>query len=228
MNTSRRYAVAACSALLLTLATSLMLGCGKGGTSPTAPGGGTSNHAPSVYITGTPTRFPMSSNATFTTTASDPDGDQLSFAYTPQNGTVSVSGSTATSGTLVATTRGNVSLTVTASDGHGGSANATASFYCYSPDQPVISISRISGACSMFTLTVPETLEVTHLWTERVRNGVSHLIDNDFVLGAIPAHQSAFITPDDCEFLAGDSWIVSLTFERPHDGVEFYFSKRWN
>lgn len=219
----RRFGLAA---IALT-ASCLAVGCAKGSSSaPTSPGGG-GNHAPSVYITGSPTRLALGSSASFTTTASDQDGDQLTFSYVGQNGSVTVSGNTATSGTFTGAARGNASVIVTASDGHGGTAQATASFYNFSTAAPSPTIAQSGSGCSTFTISSAESLQVLVVVTERISGRQDLVVPNDFTPGLLAAGQSVSITPDDCGHSSGDIWIVSYDVQRPHDGVTFSFTKQW-
>lgn len=208
----------------------LTQGCsgGGGGGSPTAPGGGGSNHAPTVNITAAPIRLELGQSSTFTTSASDQDGDQLTFVYTAQNGSIGVSGNTAMSGTISGSARGNAAVKVVASDGHGGSAQAVANLYFFNPNAPSPTISMTGGGCSTFTISSAETLHVLVVVTERVTNQTRHVLNNDFVPGILAAGQSVDITPDDCGHSIGDKWIVSYVVQRPLDGVSFTFMRQWN
>jgi hypothetical protein len=91
-------------------------------------------------------------------TASDSDGDQLSYAYSAVGGTVDASSSTATSATFSGTSHGMATITVTASDGHGGHTSATAAVYLLRLGTP--SLASIQYTCS-WTATASESLIIT-------------------------------------------------------------------
>lgn len=113
--------------------------CSKSSSSPTAPpgGGGGGNHAPTVNANTSTTHLVYGGTAVISITAADVDGDQLTFAYTASGGTVTASGPTATTATFTAGSQsGPVSVTVTASDGRGGSAQAIVSMYIRDPLSP--------------------------------------------------------------------------------------------
>ncbi len=157
--------------LLITLALS---SCSKGSSPTKPPGGGSGNHSPAVSVNSSTTHLSYSGTATITVTASDVDGDQLSFSYTATGGTVSASGPTATTATFTAGTHwGPCSVTVTVSDGKGGSTPATATMYVRNPDPPQFVLEPVStGACGPGTvnptgfelqITSPEAITVTDI-----------------------------------------------------------------
>ena len=198
-------------------------GCSKSGSSgPTGPGPNGNNHAPTVYITATPTRLAFGEVASFSVTGADQDGDQLTFAYSGLGGTVTVSGSTATSGTFTAgTARGNASVRVVASDGHGGSANATAGLYVYNPNPPNLGLQVFgSSGCAWFTFTVQESLLIS-VTTERFRGQGDLVVGNDFVPGLVLPGTVVTVNPDQCDYQSGDIWRISCSVQRPRDGVSF-------
>lgn len=110
----------------------LLSGCGGGGssstptqpTTPAAPPQPPANRAPSVSATASPA-FGIHGLTTFTfvATATDPDSDALTFAWTVGDGSTA----TAASFTRVFTQGGSFTPSVTVSDGRGGSASASAS-----------------------------------------------------------------------------------------------------
>jgi hypothetical protein len=146
-----------CFAILLP---ALITSCSKGSSPPTGPPGNGGNHAPTVYATSDSTRMENGHSCTVRVTASDADGDQLSFGYAAVGGTVTASGSTATTAIFTATSIGNASVTVTVSDGHGGQSTATAAIYLLRNYVPVITETNLQQFC-VFKFTVAETLVVS-------------------------------------------------------------------
>ena len=128
--------------------------CSKAGNTPTSPSGGGGsggNNSPSVSINTSTTHLGYGGTATITATAADADGDQLEYAYTGVGGTVSTSGPTATTATFTAGNQwGPASVTVSVSDGRGGSTHATTAMYIQNPTPPVVdpSIVGCPNRCS--------------------------------------------------------------------------------
>ena len=96
----------------------------------TAPGD--QNQSPTASITASPTALPQGDdNSTIVTldgsASSDPDGDQLSFAWTVPNGTF-VNGTTASDPVIQVTFPGAAPNTVTLEVDDGRGATATAEF----------------------------------------------------------------------------------------------------
>lgn len=79
------------------------------------------NNNPTVTsVTVAPTSVGAGGIATVTVTASDPDGDALTYAYTATGGAITGAGNVAT--WTAPSTEGAYSVTVTVSDGKGGTA----------------------------------------------------------------------------------------------------------
>lgn len=101
--------------------------CGGSSSSPTTPSGNStpSNRNPSVTSMSVTPSFGIQDLTTFsyTASASDPDGDSVTFAWDVAGN--SASGS---SGTIRFSTGGSGTARVTVSDGHGGSASDTRTF----------------------------------------------------------------------------------------------------
>jgi len=164
----------------LALASSVA-GCGKGGdaAAPTLPPPGGGNHDPTVNLDIDPTHLAYRQTATLTVSASDPDGDQVTFTWSAVLGTVLSSGPTATSASFTAGNHwGQASVTVTASDGKGGTAQATALTYIRNPSPPGFALtpvaSTVSG-CTGFALqfTPGEDVLVSalYIWPRDVSSG---------------------------------------------------------
>ena len=82
---------------------------------------GPSNTAPTISsVVVNPATVPINGTATVTVTAQDQDGDPLSYAYVPNGGAVSGTGSVVT--WTAPGTAGAYSVAVTVSDGEGGEA----------------------------------------------------------------------------------------------------------
>ena len=152
------------TALLLIAPLCLWTACGKK-SAPTAPGGG-GNHNPTISVNTNRLKLNPHDQVAITVVASDPDGDQLTYAYTATGGTISASGPTATTATFTAGAQpGPASVTAAASDGHGGAANGTASMYIRDP-APAVTFGgsgslncdrlriRATGACTLTSITV--------------------------------------------------------------------------
>src|SRR5437667_11506577 len=94
---------------LVVLLVVLLGACSKGGNGPTAPpggggggGGGGTNHNPTLSVNTSTTHLTYAGTATITVSASDPDGDQLTFAYAATGGSVFFFNDTATTETYTA------------------------------------------------------------------------------------------------------------------------------
>ncbi len=154
------------------LLTTAMLGCGGGGSS-----GGTqqqTNHPPTGSASATTSAVVMGQATQLTATASDPDGDTLSYSWT-QASPVSPQGSFgAPNSKSTAWTAPTVSaptlftLTVSVSDGRGGTVSPSVRLYAKtSADisfvaevQPVFD-AHCTGACHAGAATVAGFLQLT-------------------------------------------------------------------
>jgi len=148
------------------LVVAVLSGCSKGGGAPTSPGGGSTNHNPTVSVNTNTTHLAYGGGATITVVASDPDGDQLTFAYAGAGGTVSSSGPTATTANFTAGTQwGPASVTVTVTDGKGGSVQGTATMYVRNPAPPRLCLNRGTPCTTSYnlTLTPDEAIVVTEI-----------------------------------------------------------------
>jgi hypothetical protein len=93
--------------------------------SPTEPSGKNDNSGPNqnpkvASVTADPASVSPGQRSTITVTASDADNDQLSYSYSVTGGTISGSGKTATF--VAGNAAGTAYVTVTISDGRGGTA----------------------------------------------------------------------------------------------------------
>ncbi len=110
----RRAAVAFSLSLLVAIIG--LAGCGGGG-GDTPP----QNHDPTINsLTSADAQVWPSQGTTVTVTASDQDGDSLSYAWTTSGGTINGSGTQIT--WVAPTTTGDHTVTVTVIDGQGGQA----------------------------------------------------------------------------------------------------------
>jgi hypothetical protein len=109
--------------LILAVSGLLIAACGGGSTpaAPTPPPTASTNRAPSVSATASPA-FGVHGLTTFTiaATASDPDGDALTYAWTLGDGSIASSSSL----TKVFNEGGSFTPSVSVTDGRGGTASA--------------------------------------------------------------------------------------------------------
>lgn len=147
--------------LLVCCALTLVTGCGGGDDSnPTdpGPGGGGNNHAPTVNLNIDNAHLAYGGTAQLSAAASDADGDQVTFTWSGVLGTVSTSGPTSTAATFTAGNQwGQASVTVTASDGKGGSAQATALTYIRNPNPPSVTLATTASTCASGSFAVQGT-----------------------------------------------------------------------
>lgn len=139
---------------LLAVVASLLFGCSGGGGGPTEPPPGAGNHSPTANLNINNVHLAYAGTAQLSVTATDPDGDQLTFSWSATLGTVSSSGPTASTATFTAGSQwGQAQVTVTVSDGKGGSAQATALTYVRNPNPPAFSFfpDVIANSCGYGT-----------------------------------------------------------------------------
>lgn len=216
----------------------LASGCsGKGGDGPTQPPPGAGNHNPTVGINASSTHLGYGGPATITVSAADADGDQLSFSYSATGGTVTSSGPTATQALFTAGSQwGAASVTVTVTDGHGGSATATANMYVRNPAPPRVCAFAGSPCGSSFRLGLrpDENIVVTRVTYENyVHSGC--MTQKDYAGVAIA--KNVIYSFDDldcasCSQATGNefyTWNVEVTLHRPEpDGGQFTVQMSWN
>lgn len=141
--------------LLLAMA---MIGCGSGsGSSGNPP---PTNHAPTASASATPSPVVMGQVTQLSATASDPDGDTLSYSWTqtspgsPQ-GSFSAPNSKATAWTAPTVSSVTLfTLTLTVSDGRGGTVSPSVKVYAktsadisFAADVQPVFDSHCTGAC---------------------------------------------------------------------------------
>jgi hypothetical protein len=179
---------------LLTLGIIVLLaGCGGGGGSaPTQPPPSTGNHNPALSVNASTTHLAYGGGASISVTASDPDGDQLTFSYTATGGSVSASGPTATTAAFTAGSQwGPASVTVTVSDGRGGSAQATAAMYVQNPSPPILCFGLGSSSAKDLTVTPAEAIVVTSVAAQNLYDGNCFASQNFLPAGtAVGAHET--------------------------------------
>jgi hypothetical protein len=180
------------------------------------------------------------STSPWTKRISDVDGDQVTFTWSAVRGTVTSSGPTATSATFTAAQQwGVVTVTVTASDGKGGSAQATAQSYIRNPSPPSLAVS--AGAptfpqCTGFVVQVTpaEAISVTNLFVHALDVPAGCDYSRDFSASpvSIPSGQTGALRGQgvDCiwDQCAGDPvsrYAVTIQGRRPEpDGGTFAFT----
>ncbi len=232
---------------ILIVSLALLCTCSKGGKSPTAPsgagGGGGGNHAPTVNLNIDKTVLNPSETATLTATAADADGDQVTLAWRAGRGTVQSSGPTATTATYTAPgTFGPDSVIATASDGRGGSAQATAHTYVRNPNPPVFTFGGTgSPTCGpdtnpsgfLLTITPAEDVLVTDI-TVSPRNcgcAVTKHYATPLTLRAgvvFVWNDGDCLTNTCCLYQGcpscGTFWSITISGQRPApDGGSFYY-----
>ena len=96
----------------------------------------TPNGAPTVSLTADRTELQPGEMANLTATATDPDGDPITYEWTSTSGQVSGTGSTATYQFTGSNPPSSSTVTVRATDDHGNSGTADATFRLGQPAQP--------------------------------------------------------------------------------------------
>ncbi len=233
--------------MLIGVALVLVSGCGGGGggtpTGPAPPPGG-GNHNPTANLNIDKSHLRYGEIAQLSVLASDQDGDQLTFSWSATRGTVTSSGTTATTATFTAGSQwGQATATVTASDGHGGSAQATAQTYIRNPSAPAFTLRPVASSlpsCTGFALeiTSPEAVVLTNMfvWPNGPNSGCGAYNENFMPPLALQAGQTYVfrtgrdcIWPDDCNGARVDYYEIVINGSRQEpDGGTFYFDcKRW-
>lgn len=239
--------------LALALSVVAVVGCsGKGGNGPTQPPPQGGNHSPTANLNIDKAHLAYNEAAQLSVTSSDADGDQVSFGWTASKGTVTTSGPTSTTAAFKAGTQwGQASATVTASDGKGGSAQATAKTYIRNPNPPDFAfVGTSSPNCGPGTsnptafilrLTPAESVFLTFI-SIYPRDGCTscgtsrNYFANPIVLNAGQAYSwtDAFcFSPSCCENSGCGNcgyWTITIQGRRPEpDGGTFSFECRsWN
>jgi hypothetical protein len=135
------------------------VGCSGGGGSdpPTQPPPGGGNRAPTANLNLDKTHLAYNETVQLTVVASDPDGDQVTFGWSGVRGAITSSGPTSTSATFQAGSEwGAATATVTASDGKGGQAHATAQAYVRNPTVPRFALFPVGTATCGYGRANPE------------------------------------------------------------------------
>jgi len=224
---------------------SALTSCGGGdsGKNPVVPpGGGNTNHEPTVNLNVDNTHLPYGGTALLSVAASDGDGDQVTFAWSSVLGTVSTSGPTSTNATFTAGNQwGQARVTVTASDGNGGTAQATALTYIRNPTPPQVCFAPPSGGCSAaaYPLTLVAQLEpilVTRVAYQSFDNsncGALKDYSPSLTMAQDVPHEFGEVGCASCPGQTsgvGYTWYVSISCRRPEpDGGGFVLSGlQWN
>src|SRR5258706_1980164 len=99
-------------------------GFSKKSSDSTNLGGRTGRGKPTLNFAADSIRMLTNNSCTVHATATDPNGNQLTFAYAAKGGTVAAGSSTSTSAIFTPTRVGNDSVVVTVDNGHGGHSTA--------------------------------------------------------------------------------------------------------
>jgi hypothetical protein len=220
------------------------MGCGGGddGSNPVNPPGGDTNHAPTVNLNINNTHLAYGGAAQLSVGASDLDGDQVTLTWSAVLGTVSTSGPTSKTATFTAGNQwGQASVTVTASDGKGGTAQATALTYIRNPTPPQVCFAPPSGGCSAaaYPLTLVAQLEailVTRVAYQSFDNsncGALKDYSPPLTMAQDVPHEFGEVGCASCPGQTsgvGYTWYVSISCRRPEpDGGGFLLSGlQWN
>ena len=97
------------------------------------------NRPPTLTAQCDPCRIPVGGTIKITAQGQDPDGDQLTYAWTTSAGTLGDTRAAATTW-RAETVPGKVTLTVVASDGRGGQATQTLAIEVFAPAVPALEI----------------------------------------------------------------------------------------
>lgn len=226
----------------------LIAGCGGGDddSNPTQPPGGGNNHAPTVNLNIDSAHLAYGGTAQLSVQAVDSDGDQVTFSWSAVLGTVASSGPTSTTATFTAGSQwGQASVTVTASDGKGGSAQATSQTYIRNPNPPAFQLfGTTSSTCGTGTanpygfvlrITPPEAVTITHISMkpqQQTWNGPCTDTDNYATPIQLTAGQQYPWTDGGCinpatEWCSGvtsNYWSIVISGKRSEpDGGTYYF-----
>jgi hypothetical protein len=143
---------------------------GKGGTATQSVFITVTNHNPAISsLTATPASVVTGANSTIRCTASDPDGDALTYSWTITGGSISGTGSTVT--WTAPSTAGTFYITVIVSDGKGGTATRSVSITATNRNPAISSLiatpaTVVTGGNSVITCTAsdPDSDTLTYSW----------------------------------------------------------------
>ncbi len=125
---------------------------------PPAPPAPPANRPPTVKARCEPCTIPVGESVTVTADANDPDGDTLAYKWSAPTGTFGNAGDRQTSFTCPATP-GAVPVTVTVSDGKGGTASDTVTIQCVEPARKEYTFEDVHFDFDRYTLR-PEATRV--------------------------------------------------------------------
>jgi len=124
--------------LCFTLLVALLGGCGGGSGGSTPDAGGPTNHFPTLTgaLTASPNLVVGGQVVQLSVSASDSDGDTLTYTWSAPGGTLAAQGASTTWTAPAVSAGASFQLSVTVSDGRGGSVGGTAAVYVTSAAVP--------------------------------------------------------------------------------------------
>lgn len=172
------------------------------------------NANPNVAITGAPGSLNQGQAATLGSTASDPDGDALTYAWSVTRGETVVLTGDATNLYFAPTVPGNYLVTLTVTDPHGGSATATEAIAVLGA-APTVTITGAPGSVNQgesihlgSEVVNPAGGALTHAWTVTRDGVVVHTGDGETLdfTPLVPGNYVVTLTVTDID---GDSGTAS-------------------
>lgn len=190
-----------------------MFGCGKDTVKP-------DNKNPQVSaVVANPNTVAPGGNSTITVTASDPDGDALTYAYSASGG--SVTGTGAAGVFTAGATAGTATVTATVNDGRNGTANGQVAitisvpavvFTASSQEVPDVS----GGTCLLFTAIPQENVVLVSVKiTDPIANAITYNAGSVTVIAGQPIELQA---SGECYIKRSGLWRFEFQGNRPGGG----------
>jgi hypothetical protein len=194
---------------LVLLGLAILAGCGKDPASP--------NQNPAIAsITADPGTLIPGGTASITVTATDPDGDPLTYSYTATGGTITGNGPAATF--TAGNTPGPASVVVTVTDGRGGVATASTALTIQKPP-PQISVSAQTlqaqggGECLAFTAVPSENVILVSV---KITDPINQFVTFNLGSVTVVAGQAVPLQAQGaCYLKRSGTWKFEFTGNRP-------------